>query len=69
MRFFPFCNMQEVYFVIKFVIQHWFICRPSDSSVSEDAGIEPMTVATFAMAVRRSNPSPIDLLHFIIFTQ
>jgi hypothetical protein len=28
------------------VIQHRFICRPSDSTVSEDALIEPRTVAT-----------------------
>jgi hypothetical protein len=38
-------------------IQHCFICRPSDSAVSEDAGIEPRTVATTAMTVRRSNHS------------
>ncbi len=38
-------------------IQHCFICRPSDSTVSEDAGIEPRTVATTALAVRRSNHS------------
>jgi hypothetical protein len=36
-------------------IQHRFICRPSDSIVSEDAGFEPRTVATTALAVRRSN--------------
>ncbi len=36
-------------------IQHWFICRPSDSTVSEDAGIGPRTVATTALAVRCSN--------------
>jgi hypothetical protein len=30
---------------------------PSDSTVSEDAGIEPRTVATSALAVRRSNHS------------
>jgi hypothetical protein len=29
---------------------------PQDSTVSEDAGIEPRTVATSALAVRRSNP-------------
>jgi hypothetical protein len=29
-----------------YCIQHCFICRPSDSTVSEDAGIEPRTVAT-----------------------
>ncbi len=38
-------------------IQHCFICRPSDSTVSEDAGIEPRTVATTALTVRRSNQS------------
>ncbi len=31
------------------VIQRCFICRPSDSPVSEDAGIEPWTVATLAL--------------------
>jgi hypothetical protein len=36
---------------------HCFICRPSDSTVSEDAGIEPRTVATSAWAVRHSNHS------------
>ncbi len=38
-------------------IQHCFICRPSESTVPEDAGIEPRTVATTALAVRRSNHS------------
>jgi hypothetical protein len=37
-----------------FFIQHCFICRPSDSTVSEDAGIEPRTFG-LALAVRRSN--------------
>ncbi len=40
-----------------YCIQHCFICRPSDSTVSEVAGIEPRTVATSALAVRRSNLS------------
>ncbi len=40
-----------------FFIQHWFICRPSDFTVSEDAGIEPRAVATSALTVRRSNHS------------
>jgi hypothetical protein len=31
------------------------ICRPSDSTVPMDAGIEPRTVATGALAVRCSN--------------
>jgi hypothetical protein len=38
-----------------FCVQHCFIGRPSDSTVSVDAGIEPGTVATLASAVRRSN--------------
>ncbi len=38
-----------------YVIQHCFICRPSDSTVSEEAGIEPRTVATLALTDRRSN--------------
>jgi hypothetical protein len=38
-----------------YYIQHCFICRPSDSMVPTDAGIEPRTVATGALAVRRSN--------------
>ncbi len=41
-------------FFYMYCIQHCFICRPSDSTVSEDAGIEPRTVAT-SLAVRCSN--------------
>ncbi len=42
---------------------YWYLfstpssAAPSDSSVSEDAGIEPRTVATLALAVRHSNHS------------
>ncbi len=38
-------------------IHHCFICRPSDSIVSEDAGIQPRSVATTALTIRRSNHS------------
>jgi hypothetical protein len=38
-----------------YFIQHCFICRPSDSTVPEDAGIEPTTLATSALTFRRSN--------------
>ncbi len=38
-----------------FFVQHCFICCPLDSSVSEDAGIEPRIVATLALPARRSN--------------
>jgi hypothetical protein len=47
-------------------IRHCFIRRRSDSTVSEDAGVEPGTVATTALAVRRSkytarsHPHPLD---------
>jgi hypothetical protein len=44
--FFSFCSYN---------IQHCFICRPSDSTVPTDSGIEPRTVATCALAVRRFN--------------
>jgi hypothetical protein len=46
-----------IYFIFIYDIQHCFICRPSDSTVSEDAGIEPRTVVSAALAVRRSNHS------------
>ncbi len=43
-------------------IQHCFICPPSDSTVSEDAGTR--TVATTALAVRRSNHLARSHTHF-----
>ncbi len=43
-------------FLILYAFQHCFICRSSDSTVSEDAGIEPRNVATTSTA-RRSNHS------------
>ena len=42
-------------------IQHYFICRLSDSTVSEDAGIEPRTVSTSVLTVRRLT-SWLDLI-------
>jgi hypothetical protein len=42
-------------FFSMYYIQHCVICRPSYYIVSEDAGIEPRTVTTSALAVRRSN--------------
>jgi hypothetical protein len=54
-----------------YIIQPCFICRASDSTVSEDAGIEHRTAATLALTVRRSNhlarshasTSWLDLIH------
>jgi hypothetical protein len=42
-------------FMYPYVIQHCFICRPSHSTVSEDAGIEPRTVVILQLTARRSN--------------
>jgi hypothetical protein len=47
-------------FLKMYDIQHCFICRLSDSTVSEDAGIEPRTVATAALAVRRTRRDLIN---------
>ncbi len=41
------------FFFLKYVIQHCFICRSSDFTVSEDAGIEPRTVATLPLTASR----------------
>ncbi len=38
-------------------IQHCFICRPTDPTVSEDAGIKPMTVATLTFTNKITNKS------------
>ncbi len=54
-------------FFCMYFIQHCFICRPSDSTVPEDPGIEPRTVATFALAVKRSNHAAISLMSMIIY--
>ncbi len=43
-------------------IQRCFICRPSDSTVPEDAGIEPRTVSTSAFFVQHSDQSA-NLIH------
>ncbi len=41
---------------LKNLLEHCFICRPSDSAVPEDAGIKPKTVRLcMALAVRRYN--------------
>ncbi len=46
---------KEDFFLHKYGIPHCFICRHSDSIVSEDAGSEPRIVETLALAVRSSN--------------
>ncbi len=51
-----------IYLFFMYFIQHCFICHPTDSTVSEDAGIEPRT-AILTLAVRRSNYTWLDLIH------
>jgi hypothetical protein len=46
-----FSSIKGDFGIFQYFIQHGFICRPSDSTVSEDAGIEPGAVATSALAV------------------
>ncbi len=53
--FFFFGGGGDFFSFVQYNIQHCFICRPSDSTVPTDAGIEPRTVAAGALAVRRSN--------------
>jgi hypothetical protein len=48
-------------YITIFIIQHCFICSPSDSSVLEDARIDQSTIATSALAVRCS--TWLDLIH------
>jgi hypothetical protein len=50
-------------FFVMFFLQFCFICRPLDSTASEDAGIELRAVANLALAIRRihsarSHPQP-----------
>jgi hypothetical protein len=42
-------------FLFSDFIQHCFICCPSDSTVSEDAGFGPRTFTELALAVRVAN--------------
>jgi hypothetical protein len=47
-----------MFFKERFAV-HFFICRPLDSIVKEDAGIELRTAAILALSVRRSNLLPL----------
>jgi hypothetical protein len=48
-------SKREIFFISLYFIQNCFICRSSDSTVSEDAGIEPRAVVTLTLAIRGSN--------------
>ncbi len=43
------------FYFLMYDIQHCFICHPSNFTVSEDARIEPRTVASLALTARCSN--------------
>jgi hypothetical protein len=47
-----------------YFIQHWFICRPSDSTVSEDAGVGPRTVETLAPSSSFGEADDFGPVHF-----
>ncbi len=42
---------------LDFIFLFMYVIRSSDATVSEDAGIEPRTVATLALTATRSNHS------------
>ncbi len=52
-KYFFFLN-RGIFLIFFYSSQHCFIFRPLNSTVSEDARIQPRTVATSALAVRRS---------------
>ncbi len=52
-------------FFFKYFIQHCFVRRPSDSTVSEDAGIEARTVTNFVLAVRGLTTTRLQRSHQI----
>ncbi len=51
----------ETVSIFLFFYSTCFLCRPSDSTVSEDAGIEPRTVAT--LAIGSQTLYRLDLTH------
>jgi len=59
----PVHDSQHVTWKKNYRIQHCFIGRPSDFTVSADAGFELRTVAMIALAAKRCNHKAIDLIH------
>jgi hypothetical protein len=51
MQLLSFLRQNLFFFIFKYFLFNCFICHLSDSTVSEDAEIEPGTVATSALAV------------------
>jgi hypothetical protein len=51
--------LRGIFWIFSFYVQHCFICRPTDSIVSEDAEIEPGTVATMTLAKACNAPGAV----------
>ncbi len=51
------------FFVFMYVIQHCCICRPSYSTVSKDAGIEP---SDFGIDTQTALTTRLDLIHIYV---
>ncbi len=49
--------LNRFYLILLYFVLHCFICRPSDSTVLEDAGIEHRTAAILSLTFRRSKHS------------
>ncbi len=50
-----------------YIFQHCFICCSSDSTVSEDAGIEPRTFATLAFTAIDALITRLNLIHASLY--
>jgi hypothetical protein len=61
--------MKGFFLFFPYYIQHCFFCRPSDSTVPTDAGIEPRTVATGALAGRRSKHFTIGRYRYALISE
>ncbi len=54
---------RDLFGIFLYFIQHCFICCLSDSTVSEDAGIESRTVATCDFGISCQTLLPLDLIN------
>jgi hypothetical protein len=53
----------DFFLLFMYEIQHCFICRPSDSTVTENAGIGARTVATIRHWLSDALSTRLDLIH------
>ncbi len=62
MRFFKIIKTGIFLGFFMYFIQHYFICRPSESTVSEDAGIEPKIIRVLSSNLRYIAFLPFNIL-------